>query len=152
MRRRLRRAFSIIELLLVMAIIGLLARIAVPRYGEMKRRAVAASIMGDVHAIRIAAFSYYTEHGSFPPDEASGVLPPSLVDNLPLGFKFAKADYEYDWHIWTQSSGPNTETLVGITVVVQDPRLAAQLVLSAGAGFIPIVTANTVTFLVSSSS
>jgi prepilin-type N-terminal cleavage/methylation domain-containing protein len=151
MRRRLRRAFSIIELLLVMAIIGLLARIAVPRYGEMKRRAVAASIMGDVHAIRIAAFSYYTEHGSFPPDEASGVLPPSLVDNLPLGFKFSKADYEYDWHVWSQSVGPNTETLVGITVQVQDPRLAAQLVLSAGAGFIPIVTANTVTFLVSSS-
>lgn len=152
MRRRLRRAFSIIELLVVMAIIGLLARMGVPRYGEMKRRAIAASIMGDVHAIRIAAFTYYTEHGSFPPDEASGVLPPTLVDNLPLGFKFAKADYEYDWHIWTQSVGSNTESYVGITVTVQDPRLAAQLVLSAGAGFIPIVTPTQVTFLVSSAS
>jgi type II secretory pathway pseudopilin PulG len=148
-----RRAFSFIELLITMAFIGLLARIAVPRYGEMKRRAIAASILGDIHAIRISAFSYYTEHGSFPPDAGLGQLPTELIENLPPGFSFQRTDYDYDWEVWsTTSSSGNTETLVGITVIVTDNRLAAQLVKTAGAGYIPVVAAKQVTFLVSSSS
>lgn len=150
---RMRRAFSIIELLITMALIGLLTRIAVPRYSEMKRRAIAASILGDVHAIRIAAYTHYTEHGAFPPDAGVGQLPTQLVENLPTGFSFDRIDYDYDWHVWTAINGSgNSETLIGITVVVTDSRLAAQLVKTAGQGLIPIVTPTQVTFLVSSSS
>jgi prepilin-type N-terminal cleavage/methylation domain-containing protein len=153
MRIGRRRGFSIVELLITMAIIGLLAQIAIPRYGEMKRRAVASAILADVHAIRIAAFSYYTEHGTFPPDAGTGQLPAQLVDNLPLGFTFDRPDYDYDWHVWSQTNGAGgTETLVGITVLVNDSRLAAQLVQTAGPGYIPIITPTQVTFLVSSSS
>jgi hypothetical protein len=109
--------------------------------------------MGDVHAIRIAAMTHYTEHGAFPPDAGVGQLPAQLIDNLPLGFTFDRADYDYDWHVWTATDGSgNSETYVGISVLVNDPRLAAQLVQSAGSGFIPIVSATQVTFLVSSSS
>ena len=148
---RIRRAFTIIELLTTMTVIGLLARLAVPRYSDMKRRAVAASIIGDVHAVRIAAFTEYTEHGTFPPDVAAGQLPPELIDNLPLGFSFNKTDYDYDWHVWTTTnSSGNLETLVGISVMVTDSRLAAQLVKSAGAGYITVVTPTQVTFLVAS--
>ena len=150
---RLRRGFSLMELLITMAFIGLLTRIAVPRYGEMKRRAIAASIMGDVHAIRIAAFTHYTEHGAFPPDAGLGQLPSQLIDNLPTGFSFDRIDYDYDWEVWTTTnSSGNSETLVGITVVVTDSRLAAQLVKTAGPGYIPVVTPTQVTFLVSSAS
>jgi prepilin-type N-terminal cleavage/methylation domain-containing protein len=150
---RLRRGFSIVELLTVMTIIGLLARIAMPRYSDMKRRAIAAAILGDVHAIRIAAFTYYTENGAFPPDAASGTLPLQLVSNLPTGFTFQRPDYEYDWHVWTAvNSSGNTETLVGIAVLASDPRIISRLVLGAGAGYITVVTPTYVTFLVSSSS
>ena len=149
---RLRRAFFV-EFLITMTFVGVLWRIALPRYSEMKRRAVVASILGDVHAIRISAFSYYTEHGSFPPDAGLGQLPAELIENLPTGFSFQRPDYDYDWEVWskTNSSG-NTETLVGITVSVTDRRLAAQLVKTAGPGYIPVVTAKQVTFLVSSAS
>ncbi len=151
MRRR--RGYSFVELLMVMIVIGLLARIAIPRFGEMKRRAIAAAIMGDVHTIRLAAFSHYTEFGSFPPDAAAGQLPAQLVDNLPAGFSFHRPDFDYDWHVWNVTNGSgNTETLVGITVTVSDPRLVAQLVLYAGAGYIPIITPTQITFLVTSTS
>jgi prepilin-type N-terminal cleavage/methylation domain-containing protein len=150
---RPRRGFSFVELLVTMIVIGLLARLAVPRYGEMKRRATAAAIVGDVHTIRVAAFSYYTEHGTFPSDAAMGQLPTELVANLPAGFSFSRPDYSYDWHVWSATNGSgNTETLVGITVSVSDQRLVARLVLLAGAGYIPIVTPTQVTFLVSSQS
>jgi prepilin-type N-terminal cleavage/methylation domain-containing protein len=143
-----RKGFSFIELLVTMLIIGLLASIAIPKYHDMKRRATAASIIGDVHAIRIAAFSHYTENGVFPTDAGSGQLPPELVDNLPSGFTFDRPDYDFDWDVWAQGS----ESLVGITVNVTDTRLAAQLVKSAGPGYLAVVTATAVTFLVSSSS
>lgn len=150
---RLRKGFTIVELLVTMTIIGLLTQIAVPRYSDMKRRATAAAILGDVHAVRIAAFTHYTEAGSFPPNAAAGRVPPLLVPYLPSGFTFRRADFTYDWHVWNVTTGRGAsrvrERLVGITVVVQDPKLAAQLVKAAGAGFIPIVTATQVTFLVS---
>ena len=150
---RMRRAFSIIELLITMALIGLLTRIAVPRYSEMKRRAIAAAILGDVHAIRIAALTHYTEHGAFPPDAGVGQLPAQLTENLPTGFSFDRIDYDYDWHVWTATnSSGNIETLVGISVLVTDTRIAAQLVKTAGPGLIAIVTPTQVTLLISSSS
>lgn len=150
---RIRRAFTFTELLLTMMLIGLLARITIPRYREMKLRATAAAIMGDVHAIRVAAFTHYTEKGAFPPDAATGTLPAELVGDLPAGFTFDRQDFNYDWHVWsTTNSEGNTETFVGITVLVTDPRLATRLVFAAGAGYIPIITPTQVTFLVSSSS
>jgi hypothetical protein len=72
---------------------------------------------------------------------------------LPTGFSFDRIDYDYDWHVWTAVNGSgNTETLVGITVVVTDSRIAAQLVKTAGPGLIAIVTPTQVTLLISSSS
>lgn len=150
---RARRGFSLVELLITMAFIGLLVRIAVPRYSEMKRRAIAASILGDIHAIRIAAFTHYTEHGAFPPDAGLAQLPPQLIENLPSGFSFDRVDYDYDWEVWSTTDGSgNTQTLVGITVVVTDSRIAAQLVKTAGPGYIPVITPTQVTFLVSNAS
>ncbi len=153
---RARRGFSLIELLTVMLIIGILARIAVPHYADMKRRATAAAIMGDVHAIRIAAFTYYAESGTFPGNTAKGRIPPELLQHLPANFEFRQTDYTYQWHVWTVKSGPKghktTETLVGVAVTTKDPALAAQLLKMAGPGFVPVATSSKVTFLLGSDS
>ena len=151
MRRR--RGFSFVEAMATMALIGLLARIAIPSYGEMKRRSIAAAIMGDVHAIRIATLTHYTETGSLPPDAASGQLPPQLMASLPKGFTFDRTDFDYDWHAWNVVNGSgDSETLVGITVIVSDPRLSAHLVSEAGSGYLPVVTPTHVTFLVNNTT
>jgi prepilin-type N-terminal cleavage/methylation domain-containing protein len=144
MRRR--DGFTIIELLTVMALIGILAGIAVPHYIGMKRRAVVASVFADVHAVRIAALGYYTETGKFPADSPNGQVPPELIDHLPKGFDFTRTDHLYDWHTWSVGG---SRQLVGISVSSGDTELIAQLWRAGGPGFIPIATSSRVTFLLS---
>ena len=150
MRRR-RAGYSFIELLLVLIFIGLLARLALPRYGDMKRRAVATAIVADVYAIRLAAFTHYTEKQSWPPEYAAGVIPTELVSYLPENFTFAKPDYTFDYEVWTLSGGtpenPQQQEMLGVAVTVNDPKLAQAVLLVAQKGYAPIVSGNKVTFL-----
>jgi prepilin-type N-terminal cleavage/methylation domain-containing protein len=152
---RTRRAYTLIEILIVMSILGILVQIGIPRYAEIKRRATAASIIGDIHAIRIAAFSYYTEAGEFPPQAGMGKVPAVLVPYLPTGFSFSRPDWRYRWFSWKQSTGKGknkvTQTLVGVRVRSSDADLIATLAKTGAPGFVAIVTAAHVTFLVSES-
>ena len=142
MRRR--DGFTIVELLTVMALIGILVGMAVPRYAGMKKRAVAAKIFADVHAIRVGTMTYYTETGKFPADAPAGQIPPEIVNYLPNGFTFVHDDYIYDWQVWSSSSA---KELLGVRVSSGDGKLIQHLYKAGGAGFIPIASAGTVTFL-----
>jgi prepilin-type N-terminal cleavage/methylation domain-containing protein len=141
-----RAAFTFVELLTVMTIIGLLARIAVPHYTNLKRRAVAASIYSDLHTIRLAALHHYTDQNKFPADAAPGVIPPELVSQLPNGFSFTRAEYSYDWHTWSAGG----EDLLGIVVSSSDSMLIAQLMKMGNPSFIPVSTGSSLTFLLAS--
>jgi general secretion pathway protein G len=151
--RHIRRGFSFIEILIVMIIIGLLARIAIPRYSDMKRRAIAGSIVGDVHTIRTAAYTYYTEKNTWPPEYGPGVVPTELVSYLPGNFSFTRPDFEYDYEEWSLSSGtpgnPQQEEIIALSVTTNDPLLAQQLLKLAGQGYVPFASGNKVTFFVS---
>ena len=63
-----RRGFSLIELLTVMAVIALLAAIALPRYRDMKRRAYSANIVSDFNTVRVAAYNYFADNNTYPPE------------------------------------------------------------------------------------
>jgi prepilin-type N-terminal cleavage/methylation domain-containing protein len=152
-RKRIRRGFTFIEILIVMIIIGLLARIAIPHYTDMKRRAIAASIMGDLQTIRVATYTYYTEKSNWPPEYGPGVVPTELVDLLPRDFPFAHPDYDYDFERWDLSGGtpqnPEQESIVALSVTTADARLATQLLKLAGKGYVPFASGNRVTFFIS---
>jgi type II secretory pathway pseudopilin PulG len=149
---RLRAGFSFLELLIVLIFIGLLARLAVPRYSDMKRRATAASVVGDVHAIRVAAFTHYAEKQAWPPEYGPGVVPPELSPYLPSGFSFARTDYSYDFEVWSLSSGTpgnsQQEEMLGVAVTFQDGQLADAVLRIAGRGYGPFRSGNRVTFLI----
>jgi type II secretory pathway pseudopilin PulG len=147
---RLRRGYSFFELLVVLTFIGLIARIAVPRFGDMKRRAIAAKIIGDVHAIRVATLTYYTEKTSWPAEVGPGIVPSEIVPHLPRNFTFVQPDYMYDYEDWSLSAGlpgnPELSSMIGVSVTTTDPNLALQLVKTAGRGFAPFSSGNRVTF------
>ena len=61
-----RAAFTLIELLIVIAIIAILALIAVPNFLEAQVRAKVARTMADMRAMATAMESYYSDHGGYP--------------------------------------------------------------------------------------
>lgn len=62
-----RRAFTLIELMVTVAIIGLLLSIAIPKFADMVRTATEANTKANLGAIRSALTQYYGDmEGEFP--------------------------------------------------------------------------------------
>ncbi len=61
-----RKAFTLIELLIVVAIIGILAAIAVPNFLNAQVRAKIARVRSDMRAIAVACDSYRLDNNAFP--------------------------------------------------------------------------------------
>jgi type II secretion system protein G len=61
------RAFTLIELLIVVAIIGILAAIAVPNYLNAQLRAKIAKSEAEMQTIATALESYHIDRGKYPP-------------------------------------------------------------------------------------
>jgi len=79
------RGFTLIEILMVIAIIGILATIAIPHYIDYKLRAKAASLTTEVKAAAQAFRTYKMENNTYPADRTPGVTPPeisSLIGNF----------------------------------------------------------------------
>lgn len=78
----LRRAFSMIELVIVVVIIAAIAAIAMPRVGSFSDQAKARA--GAAHILRLAgAFeSYHAEFGVWPTDTSTFFCPEPLLDRL----------------------------------------------------------------------
>lgn len=62
-----KNAFTLIELLIVVAIIGILAAIAVPNFLNAQMRAKLAKVQGDFSAIGTAQEMYHLDHNNYAP-------------------------------------------------------------------------------------
>lgn len=60
------KAFTLIELLIVVAIIAILAAIAVPNFLEAQTRAKVSRVKADMRTISTAAESYYVDNNAYP--------------------------------------------------------------------------------------
>lgn len=63
----MRRAFTLIELLIVVAIIAILAAIAVPNFLEAQTRAKVSRVKSDLRTITTAIQSYAVDNNAYPP-------------------------------------------------------------------------------------
>jgi prepilin-type N-terminal cleavage/methylation domain-containing protein len=60
-----RRGFSLLEMMIVVAIVGILAAIAIPNYTEMQMRAKRAEVPPNLAGIRTAETAYQTTYDVF---------------------------------------------------------------------------------------
>jgi prepilin-type N-terminal cleavage/methylation domain-containing protein len=57
-----KKGFTLIELLIVVVIIGILAAIAIPRFGETRERAYVSAMQSDLNQLRTAMEMYYQDN------------------------------------------------------------------------------------------
>ena len=77
---RATKAFTLIELLIVVAIIAILAAIAVPNFLEAQTRGKVARVVSELRAIDLAMESYCIDHGSYPLSGNVSWLPGYVFD------------------------------------------------------------------------
>lgn len=71
---RKQKGFTLIELMIVVAIIGILAAVAIPKFAQMLEKAREGATKGNVGAMKSAVSIYYGDN--------TGVYPASLTDVL----------------------------------------------------------------------
>ena len=74
MKKQVQQGFTLIELMIVVAIIGILAAIAIPAYQDYTIRAQVSEGMSLADGAKTAMTEFYTNHGTWPSTNASAGL------------------------------------------------------------------------------
>ena len=95
--------FTLIELMIVVAIIGILAAIAIPKFAELIRKSNEGSSKGNLGAIRSALSIYYGDmEGQYPTDLAALTINGKYLSAIP---KAKAPNYHADSATVVQNSG-----------------------------------------------
>jgi general secretion pathway protein G len=95
-RRRLARAqkgFTLIELMVVVAIIGILVSIAVPTYKNIIERAKETVLRQNLASLRDVIDQYYADKGKYP-DSLDALVSDGYFRHLPVDPMTGKADWK----------------------------------------------------------
>ena len=69
--KRVQQGFTLIELMIVVAIVGILAAIAIPAYQDYIVRSKMSEVEGAMAACKTSVAEYTATHGSFPTDNVA---------------------------------------------------------------------------------
>lgn len=84
--RRRSRAFTLVEIMVVVVIIGLLAAAALPAYRLITIRSRATTVVNDLRTFSTVFITYSLQNGRYPDDGDPQVVPPQVAGQLPGNF------------------------------------------------------------------
>lgn len=122
-----KRGFTLLELLVVMAIIAILAGLGAKGYNLAKRQAKESRAKADIEKLRTALGEFRVEHGAYPKQDPAGrfrTLPDidfltnavegvSLVDPWGNDYQYYRASGSQNrflYRIWSEGQDTGTDT------------------------------------------
>ena len=74
-----KKGFTLVELVVVIAILGILAGIAIPRFMDATASARGAKVVADMRTVESSLSMYYAKNGTYYSTGTTGVTIPNLV-------------------------------------------------------------------------
>ena len=82
MKRNVQKGFTLIELMIVIAIIGILAAVAIPQYQDYTKRAKVTEVIVATSPCKLAVSEYYSARTTYPLDNAAAGCDSQVSGNV----------------------------------------------------------------------
>lgn len=135
-------AFTLVEIMVVVVIIGVLAALAIPAFQRVRERSTASRFANDFRQFESAFQRYATEFGQWPPAGAVGVIPTGMIGYLPATFENTSAmGGSYQWsgpsrYVVLRNSQATDAIMQQVDATLDDGDLTTgQFVKIAGVGY-----------------
>lgn len=122
--RHLSRAFTLVEIMVVVVIIGLLAAAALPAYRQITLRSRATSVVNDLRTFSTVFITYSLQNGRYPADGNPQAVPPEVAGQLPANFTLrTPIGGVYKWNFNVPADGVPAKAAIIIEATAGNPIL-----------------------------
>jgi type IV pilus assembly protein PilA len=120
--KTIQKGFTLIELMIVVAIIAILAAIAIPAYQNYLIRAQVSEAPSLMGAAETAVAEYYSNTGAFPPSNLSAGIP---TDTSISGSYVSQVDVSKTGQVYATFNGPKVNSAIAGDVLTLSPIAAS---------------------------
>ncbi len=92
MKAQMQKGFTLIELMIVVAIIGILAAVAIPAYTDYTARAKVTEAVGALAAAKTSVSEYYISQGAMPADATAAGINTGAIGSYVTSVAYTKTD------------------------------------------------------------